>query len=147
MHHFLVHTNQDIKRRQNRGKDSTVHTTEYWSKVKPSGAWPKTWHQVCQNRHRVWGPTRRRAIKEESKVGNHIWVDHQACSLSQYIIVITNMFYNEKLFNKLRWKVISANIFFVYTLLFSRYKTLAWKVLAPVSDKILNKVLHSLWYR
>ena len=41
------------------------------------------------NRHRVGGPTRRPAIKEEIKVVNHDWVDHQACSLSQYIQVIT----------------------------------------------------------
>ena len=29
------------------------------------------------------------AIKEESKVANRAWIDHQACSLLQYIIVIT----------------------------------------------------------
>ena len=36
MHHLLVHTNQEINRRQNRDKDSTVHTTEYRSKGTPT---------------------------------------------------------------------------------------------------------------
>ena len=30
-------------------------------------------------------------LKEESKVANFDWVDHQACSLSQHINVITNL--------------------------------------------------------
>ena len=33
-----------------------------------------------------------RAIKEESKVAKRDWVDHQACSMLQYINVITNLF-------------------------------------------------------
>ena len=38
MNHLLipVHINQDIKRRQNKDNDSTVHTTEYQSKKKPT---------------------------------------------------------------------------------------------------------------
>ena len=32
-------------------------------------------------------------FKEESKVANRDWVDHQACSLLQYINVIANLFY------------------------------------------------------
>ena len=43
------------------------------------------------NRHRVRGPTRLRAIKEESKVANRDWVDNQTCSLLQYINVIANL--------------------------------------------------------
>ena len=45
----------------------------------------KSW---SRNHHRVWSPTHRRAIKEESKVANRDWVDHEACSLLQYINVI-----------------------------------------------------------
>ena len=33
-----------------------------------------------------------RALKEESKVANCDWVDHQACCLLQYINVIANLF-------------------------------------------------------
>ena len=36
--------------------------------------------------------THRCTIKEESKVANRDWVDHQACSLLQYINVIANPF-------------------------------------------------------
>ena len=28
--------------------------------------------------------TQRRTIKEESKIANHDWVDHQVCSMLQY---------------------------------------------------------------
>ena len=45
-----------------------------------------------------------RAIKEESKVANRDWVDHQACSLLQYINVIANLFIMGNYFNELRWK-------------------------------------------
>ena len=41
---------------------------------------------------RVRSPTHRRTIKEESKAANSDWVDHQACSLLQYINVIANLF-------------------------------------------------------
>ena len=61
------------------------------------------------NHHRVWSPTHRRAIKEESKVANRDWVDYQACSLLQYINVIANLFIMRKYFNELRWKIIRAN--------------------------------------
>ena len=43
---------------------------------------------LSQNHQRVWSPTHRRAMKEESSVANLDWVDHQACSLLQYIYVI-----------------------------------------------------------
>ena len=36
MHHLQVHTNQNIKKRSNKDKDSTVHTTEYRSKRDPT---------------------------------------------------------------------------------------------------------------
>ena len=70
--------------------------------VSPGGPDKQPNHQVptissigkslSRNRHRVWSPTHKRAIKEESKVANRDWVDHQACSLLQYINVIANLF-------------------------------------------------------
>ena len=63
---------------------------------------------LSRNQHRVWSPTHRRAIKEESKVANRNWVDHQACSLLQYINVIANLFIMGNYFNELRWKIIRA---------------------------------------
>ena len=57
---------------------------------------------LSRNRHRAWCPTQRRAIKEESKVANRDWVDHQACSLLQYINVIANLFLMGNYFNELR---------------------------------------------
>ena len=86
-------------------KKSTVYTTEYKSKrnptVKPQWAQPETHHQTLTlssigessgwNRHRVSGPTRWCAIKEESKISNCDWVDHQACSPLQYINIISNL--------------------------------------------------------
>ena len=57
---------------------------------------------LSRNRNIVYSPTHWRAIKEVSKVANRDWVDHQACSLLQYIIyiyyVIANLFYNGRLF-------------------------------------------------
>ena len=65
----------------------------------------------------VCSPTHRRAIKEEIEVANHDWVDHQACSLLQYIDVIANLFIIGNYFNELRWKIIRANNLFstIYT--------------------------------
>ena len=64
---------------------------------------------LSRNHHRVWSPTHRRAIKEESKVANRDWVDYQACSLLQYINVIANLFIMGNYFNELHWKIIRAN--------------------------------------
>ena len=64
---------------------------------------------LSRNHHRSWSPTYWRAIKEESKVANRDWVDHQACSLLQYINVIANLFIMGNYFNELRWKIIRAN--------------------------------------
>ena len=100
--------------RQRKDKDSTVHTTANLSKinpkVKPRFAQPKTQHQVLTlssidtslspNRHRVKGQTRWCVSKEESKVSNHDWVDHQACSMLQCINSMINPIRNY--FNKLR---------------------------------------------
>ena len=49
------------------------------------------------------------AIKEDSKVANSDWVDHQPCSLLQYINVIANLFIMGNYFNELPWKIIWAN--------------------------------------
>ena len=46
---------------------------------------------LSRNGHRVFSPAYPRAIQEESKVANRDWVDHQACSLLQYINVIANI--------------------------------------------------------
>ena len=46
--------------------------------------------------------TLRRTIKEESKVANRYLVDHQACSLLQYINVIANLFIMGNHLNELR---------------------------------------------
>ena len=64
---------------------------------------------LSRNHHKVWSPTHRRAIKEESKVANRDWVDHQACSLLQYINIIANLFIMGNYFNELHWKIIRAN--------------------------------------
>ena len=82
----------DKKRKE---KGSPVYTAEYQSKryqtIKLRLARLQVQHQgltllsldksFSQDRYRVLGPTHRRAIKEESKVANHDWVDHQECSL------------------------------------------------------------------
>ena len=46
--------------------------------------------------------THRCAIKEESKVANRDWVDHQICSLLQYINVTANLFIMGNYFNEMR---------------------------------------------
>ena len=87
--------NEIYKGDKKKDKGSTVYTTEYQSKrnqtIKLRLARLQVQHQglnllsidksFSQDRHRVLGPTHRRAIKEESKVANHDWVDHQKCSL------------------------------------------------------------------
>ena len=57
----------------------------------------------------VWSQTHRHGIKEESKVANRDWIDHEACSLLQYINVIADLFIMGYYFNKLRLKIIRAN--------------------------------------
>ena len=37
-------------------------------------------------------------INKESNSVKRNWVDHQACSMLQYINIVTNLFYNGKLF-------------------------------------------------
>ena len=64
---------------------------------------------LSQNCHRVLSPTHKCTLKEESKVANRDWVDHQACSLLQYINVIANILVMRNYFNKLRWKIIRVN--------------------------------------
>ena len=116
MHHLPEHTNQDITRRRSKDKDSTVNKTEYQSKRNPTGKprWARqtaidqaptissTDKSLSRDRHRVWSPTHRRAIKEERKVANHDWVDHEACSLLQYINVIANPLIMGNNFNEQR---------------------------------------------
>ena len=64
--------------------------------VNPSGTDKQLKHQAPTissidkslnlNRHRVWSLSHQRGIKKESKVANR---NHQACSLLQYINVVT----------------------------------------------------------
>ena len=48
------------------------------------------WKVLCRSLHLVWGPTRRRAIKKDSKVVNRHWVNRQARSLSHNIQVLSS---------------------------------------------------------
>ena len=123
-------------------EDPTVYTTEYLRKrnstVKPWCALLQTQHQnltlsyidksLSQNRHRVRGPTRGRAIKEESKVANRDWVDHPVYSLLQYINVITSILIMRNYFNNYE----SEQFSLIYTL--SRHKMLVPK--APGAREI-----------
>ena len=105
MHHLLEHINRDIKRRWSKDEDSTVQKRNTGAKeiqkLNPGGPWQQPKHQLptssstdkssSGNRHRVWSPTSRHAIKEENKVANRDLVDHQACSPLQYSYVIDNL--------------------------------------------------------
>ena len=55
--------------------------------------------------------TYRRAIKEVSKVVNLDWMNNQACSLSQNIYVITNIFITNNYLLEMIRKIISTNYF------------------------------------
>ena len=118
--------NKELKQR----KGLTVNKTEYQSKRNPTGKplWARqtakaSGHTISsidkslsRNRHRVWSPTHQRSIKEESKVANHDWVDHQAWSLLQNINFIANLFIMGNYFNELRQKLLEPTIFFnLYT--------------------------------
>ena len=48
-------------------------------------------------------------MNEESKDADSDWVDHQACSLLQYINVIAYLFIMGNYYNELRWKIIRVN--------------------------------------
>ena len=113
MHHLLEHINHDIKR------DKAKMRTQQYIKLNTRAkeikqvhpSWPdkQPKHQtptissidksLSPNCHRVLSPTQRRANKEESKVINHDLVDHQACSLLQYINVTVNRFIMRNYFN------------------------------------------------
>ena len=96
MHHLQKHINQDIKRDKAKIRTQQyTYITEYRSKRNPTGKPP-----VGLTRAKASGPTilsidvfklHQHAIKEESKVANRDWVDHQACSLLQYINHIANL--------------------------------------------------------
>ena len=64
---------------------------------------------LSRNHHRVWSLTHRRAIKEKTKVANRVRVDHQACSLLQWINVKANLSIIGNYFNELPWKIIRGN--------------------------------------
>ena len=55
--------------------------------------------------------------KEESKVANRDWVDHQAYSLLQYINIIANRFIREIILTNCAEKILEPTIFFnLYTI-------------------------------
>ena len=64
---------------------------------------------LSRSHHIVWSPTHQRAIKQESKVANRDWVNHQACRLLQYINVIANLLIMGNYFSELRWKIFWVN--------------------------------------
>ena len=105
MNHLLKHINQDTK-----GDKAKVRTQQYIQlnigakeihQVESGGTDNSQKYQaptissidkyLSQNRHRACRLTHRRAVKEESKVVTRDWVDHQACSLLQYINVFANL--------------------------------------------------------
>ena len=62
---------------------------------------PTKYLALCWDYHRVWTPTHRRAIKEDSKIVNRDWVNHQACRLSHHIYIIAYAFVSHDNFLKL----------------------------------------------
>ena len=115
---------------------------------------------LSRNRHNVWSPTHWRAIKEESKVANRGWVEHQACSLLQYINVIANLFIIGSYFIKLSWKIMRDNnlIQFIHqvttefrfgkSLAQERFKSnLEFRYQIIVSSIKLENVLRSFWHK
>ena len=73
-----------------------------------------TWLKVFRL-HSVWGPTRRRAIKEGSKVVNRDWVHHKTCSLSHNIYLVASSFITNGYFSKLIRKIITLKNFSICT--------------------------------
>ena len=57
------------------------------------------WKFLGRSLHKVWGTTSRRAIKEGSKVVNRDWVNHQACTLSHNMYVVSSSFITNDIFN------------------------------------------------
>ena len=90
-------------------KDRASSTNQHYPKLNSSK--PLRW-----NHHRIWGLTRRRAIKEGSKVINRDWVNNYACSLSYNIYVVPNLFISKNDFTKLGSEVIASIYFskFIY---------------------------------
>ena len=143
---------KEIQRVNPRGPDKQPkHQAPTISSIDKSLSW---------NHQRVWSPAHRRAIKEESKVANRDWVDHQACSLLQYINVIANLFIMGNYFNELCWKIIRANNFLQFihqvtieirfrkSLAQERFKlNLEFRNQIIVSSIKFENVLQSLWYR
>ena len=126
MQHLREHKNQtNTEMNQGRGRDSKKITemlkqkkTNSWTPVgltraRASGTNRLTLKSLGWNRHRVLGPTSRRANKERSKVINNDWVNYHACSLSYYIFVETNLYISKNVFTKLSTKIIASIYFFL----------------------------------
>ena len=118
-----------IKNRYNQvqhlSKDIKLESKKITNKSQEVSPFPSGDHKAAMNRRESMTNTRykwhkwatkgvlpwngQRALKEESKVANRDWVDHQARSLLQYINVIANLFIMGNYFHKLRWKNMRAN--------------------------------------
>ena len=69
------------------------------------------WKTLGRSLHLVRVPTRRRVIEESNKVVNRDWVNHQACSLSHNIHVLSDFFIANDYVSKLVRKIMPSNIF------------------------------------
>ena len=76
-----------------------------------------------------FSPTYRRAIKELNKVVNLVWISNTACSLSQNIYVIINLFITNNYLDEMMRKIIFTNYFseFIYQVAIKFRKTLQKK--------------------
>ena len=101
-------------------KNTRKHNIQKSQEVSPS---PAGDYKAARTRKRQYdGQTqitqiihkRRTALErsEESKVANRDWVDHQSCSLLQYINVIANLFIMGNYFINGAEKIIRAKCFF-----------------------------------
>ena len=87
---------------------------------------------LCRNRHWVWGPTRRRAIKEWSIAINRGWVNNWARSLPRNIWIISYCFNTVNKLSELFRKIRFPLIFFFFFFFFLFCKLNHYKVLVPI---------------
>ena len=92
---------------------------------------------LSRNCHRVWSQTHQRAIKEENKVANRDWVDHQAGSLLQYANVKANIFIMGNYFKELLYKIIGT----IILLQFIHQVTIEFRFRKSVAQERFNSSL------
>ena len=107
MYQNSQHTNQDETRWVLNSKTNAEtlgqQKSNSWTPMGPtkdraSSPDPLNWKFLGRSHHWDWSPIRRRAIKEDSKAANRDWVNHQACSLSHNIPVVSVFFYKANIF-------------------------------------------------